>query len=286
METALPLSEETLQQTVSALIGILTTYGLSIVGATAILIVGWIASGWISHMVGRALSRLPRVDDMLRGFVASLVRYFILAITVIAVLGQFGVQTTSLIAVLGAAGLAIGLALQGTLSSLAGGAMLLLFRPFKVGDFIEASGHSGTVKALTLFTTELATPDNVRIVVPNTDLWGKAIRNFSANPTRRMDVMVGMSYNDDIDKAIAVCQEVAAADSRILADPAPLVYVNDLGDSSVNLGVRVWCAAADYWAVRSDTTKAVKQAFDRAGLSIPFPQRDVHLIAPNDAAEA
>jgi small conductance mechanosensitive channel len=270
--------QKTLSQTAQAVIDILTSYGLSVIGATLILILGWMAAGAISGMVGRSLNRIGRIDDMLRGFLASLTRYFILALTIIAVLGQFGVQTTSLVAVLGAAGLAIGLALQGTLSSLAGGAMLLLFRPFKVGDFIEASGHAGTVKALTLFTTELATPDNVRIIVPNADLWGKAIKNFSANPTRRMDLTIGLSYADDIEAALAACRDVAAADPRVLADPAPLAFVAELADSSVNIGLRLWCEGAEYWNVRCDTIKALKQAFDRNGLTIPFPQRDVRMI--------
>ncbi len=278
------LDQKGLSQTVQTIIDTLTSYGLSVIGAALILCLGWMAAGWISHMVSRSLERLGRVDDMLRGFLASLTRYFVLALTVIAALGQFGVQTTSLVAVLGATGLAIGLALQGTLSSLAGGAMLLLFRPFKVGDLIEASGHAGVVKILTLFTTELATADNIRIVVPNSDLWGKTIRNFSANPTRRMDIAIGLSYADDIDRALAVCREVAAADSRILTEPEPFAFVNDLGDNAVNLGLRIWCAAADFGGVRSDTTKALKQAFDRAGLSIPFPQRDVHLISPTPPA--
>ncbi len=283
MDVASFLDQNGLDRIVQAIIEVLTTYGLSVVGATAILILGWMAAGWLSHMTARSLERIGRIDDMLRGFLASLVRYFVIALTIIAVLSQFGVQTTSLVAVLGAAGLAIGLALQGTLASLAGGAMLLLFRPFKVGDFIEGGGHMGTVKALTLFTTELATPDNVRIVVPNADLWGKAIKNYSANPTRRMDIVIGLSYADDIDAALAVCRDVAAADSRILADPEPQAFVAELADSSVNIGLRIWCDAAVYWDVRWDTTKTLKQSFDRAGLSIPFPQRDVHVIPAKEA---
>ncbi len=279
MEISELLEDDALAKTMESLINILTTYGLSVIGATVILILGWIVAGWSGRLVESSLSRVNRVDEMLSGFLSSLTRYFVIALTVIAVLGQFGVQTTSLVAVLGAAGLAIGLALQGTLSNLAGGVMLLAFRPFRVGDYIEASGHAGTVKSLTLFTTVLATPDNVRIIVPNVDLWGKAIRNFSANPTRRLDVEIGMAYADNIDQALAVCLDVAKADSRIHTDPEPQAFVNALADSSVNLTLRIWCNAGDYWALKWDTTKALKQAFDTAGLSIPFPQRDVHMIS-------
>jgi len=274
------MSEDALADTINTVIEVLTTYGLSVIGATIILILGWIVAGWVSGLVRKSLARVKQVDEMLTSFLCSLTRYFVIALTLIAVLGQFGVQTTSLVAVLGAAGLAIGLALQGTLSNLAGGVMLLAFRPFKVGDYIDASGHAGTVKSLTLFTTELATPDNVRIVVPNTDLWGKAIKNFSANPTRRLDITIGISYDDDMDKALAVCLEVAKADERIHIDPEPASFVTELGDSSVNVNLRIWCNADDYWAVKWDTTKALKAAFDNSGLTIPFPQRDVHIIAP------
>lgn len=259
--------QKTLSQTAQAVIDILTSYGLSVIGATLILVLGWMAAGAISGMVGRSLGRVGRIDDMLRGFLASLTRYFILALTIIAVLGQFGVQTTSLVAVLGAAGLAIGLALQGTLSSLAGGAMLLLFRPFKVGDAIEASGHSGTVKALTLFTTELATADNVRVIVPNTDLWGKAIRNHSANPTRRAEIVFSLPLGKDIDRALAVANEVLSADSRILGDPAPAVAINDMTDKAIVLCARFWCKTADIGAARSDAIKALRQSLERAELT-------------------
>jgi small conductance mechanosensitive channel len=266
MDASALFDRDTLSQTAQAVIDILTSYGLSVIGAAFILILGWTAAGWISHAVARSLSRIGRIDDMLRGFLASLVRYFVLALTVIAVLGQFGVQTTSLVAVLGAAGLAIGLALQGTLSSLAGGAMLLLFRPFKVGDSIEASGHSGTVKALTLFTTELATADNVRVIVPNSDLWGKAIRNHSANPTRRAEIVFPVPLGKDIDRALAVAREVLAAEPRILADPAPAVAINEMSDKAMLLAARFWCKTADLGAARSDTIKALRQALERAEL--------------------
>ncbi|MCB2099890.1 MAG: mechanosensitive ion channel [Rhodobacterales bacterium] len=260
------------------IVSIVTTYGLSVIGAIAILIIGWIAAGWVRSGVTKALKRVKGVDDMLTGFFASMARYAVLAFTIIAVLDQFGVETTSLIAVFGAAGLAIGLALQGTLSNVAAGVMLLLFRPFKVGDYIDGGGVAGTVKDVGLFITEFSTPDNVKIIVPNSQLWGASIKNFSANPTRRVDFVFGIGYGDDIDKAMAVIRQVAEADARVHKDPEPFIVVGNLGDSSVDLTTRLWCNAGDYWGVKFDVTKAVKQAFDREGVSIPFPQRDVHLF--------
>lgn len=275
------LDPATLERAVAAVIAIVTTYGLSVIGAILMLILGWIAASWVGHAIWTSLGRVKRVDAMLRGFVSSMVKYFILAVTVIAVLGQFGVQTTSFVAVMGAAGLAIGLALQGTLSNLAGGVMLLIFRPFKVGDFINGGGHMGTVKALTLFTTELATPDNVMLIVPNSDLWGHAITNFSLNPTRRFDITIGVSYSDDLEKALQVMRDVCDAEPRVLKDPATYIYVDSLGDNSVNLVARVWSLSSDFWVLRSDLTRDLKLAFDKNGLSIPFPQRDLHVFIDN-----
>jgi len=269
--------ENNVKEAYELVVGIITTYGLSVIGAIAILIVGWIAAGWARGAVRKGLNRIDAVDDMLAGFFASLVRYGILVFVVIAVLDQFSVETTSLVAVFGAAGLAIGLALQGALSNVAAGVMLLLFRPFKVGDYIDGGGIAGTVKAVNLFTTEFATPDNVKIIAPNSQLWGSAISNFSANPTWRVDFVFGISYEDDIDKAMATIQSLAAADERINKDPEPMVVVGELGTSSVDLITRVWCDAGDYWGVKFDLTKAVKQTFDKESISFPFPQTDVHL---------
>lgn len=262
---------------------VISTYGLDVIGAIVILIVGWWLAGRVSALVRKALSRSKHVDATLEGFFASLVRYAIIIFTIIAVLNQFGVQTTSFIAVLGAAGLAIGLALQGTLSNIAAGVMLLIFRPFQVGDFIDGGGVTGTVKSISLFITEMATPDNVKIIVPNADLWGTAIKNFSANPKRRVDFVFGIGYSDDINKASKEILAIVGKDERVDAEPAPMCVVGNLGDSSVDLTVRVWCNAADYWGIKFDTTKAVKERFDKVGISIPFPQRDVHMIA--DTAE-
>ncbi len=268
---------------IQQLVTLTTTYGLDIVGAVVILIIGWLGAGWVSRMIARALARSERVDPMLRGFFASLVRYFVLAFTVLAVLSQFGVQTASLIAVFGAAGLAIGLALQGTLSNLAAGVMLMLFRPFKVGDYIKVAGVAGTVKDVSLFVTEFATPDNVQILAPNGQIWGSAVKNYSHHETRRMDLVVGIAYEDKIDPALDAARAVLAADGRVLTDPAPMVVAGELADSSVNLIVRFWCRASDYWAAKFDLTKALKERFDQEGITIPYPQRTLHLVGAEGA---
>lgn len=268
---------ETMQTAIDQAITLITEYGLDVVGAIVILVLGLIVSGWVSRAVRSGLSRVKSVDSMLRGFFASMAKYFVIAITLIAVLERFGVETTSFVAVLGAAGLAIGLALQGTLSNVAAGVMLLLFRPFKVGDYVEVAGLSGTVADVSLFTTELTTPDNVQIVTPNSDIWGTAIKNYSHHATRRVQLIVGIGYGDDMDKAIEVIKGVISAEERIHAEPAPFVAVSNLGDSSVDITIRVWCDAANFWPLSFTLPKAVKEAFDKNDISIPFPQRDVHM---------
>ncbi len=257
---------------------LLTTYGLKVIGAILILIVGKMVANWVQKRVAAWLSRSGKFDETLQGFLSNLARYVVLIATFLAVLGQFGIETTSLIAVLGAASLAIGLALQGTLSNVAAGVMLLVFRPFKAGDFVETAGIAGSVKSITLFITELATPDNVQILVPNSQVWGAIVKNYSHHSTRRVDFVLGIDYGDDIDKAQSVVQEVVKADSRVLADPAPMVVVGNLGESSVDLTIRVWCQAGDYWPVKFDLTKTFKQRFDAEKLSIPFPQRTIHMV--------
>ncbi|MDJ0949547.1 MAG: mechanosensitive ion channel [Alphaproteobacteria bacterium] len=270
--------EDQVSQVAEEIVTLLATYGLDVVGAIVILIIGIWVAGWTRRWLGRALARTGRVDQTLQSFLSSLARYLILAITVLAVLSQFGVQTASLIAVLGTIGLAIGLALQGTLSNVAAGVMLLVFRPFRVGDYVEAGGVAGSVKALNLFTTELATPDNVQILVPNGQIWGAAVKNYSFHETRRVDLMIGIDYGDDMDKAIEAVRAVIGADDRVLAEPDALVVIGELADSSVNLVVRVWCLAENYWPLKFDLTKALKERFDREGLSIPFPQSTVHMV--------
>lgn len=275
-----------IDQAIEMVMVVLTTYGLSVVGAIVTLIVGWILARWLSARVRGVLARIDRVDPMLRGFFASLVKYAILAITVVAVLNQFGVAPTSLIAVMGAAGLAIGLALQGTLSNLAAGVMLLLFRPFKIGDFVEIAGLTGSVKAIDLFTTELATLDNVKILAPNAQIWGQPVTNYSVHQTRRADLVIGIDYGDDIDLAFRVLNQRLAADTRVLQDPAPLVAVTALNSSSVDILVRFWCASSDFLILKFDLMKSMKEDLDAAGITIPFPQSVLHQAPARDDPSA
>jgi len=259
-------------------VALVTAYGLSVLGAVVLLVVGLWLAGWAKRAVVRALSRVKRVDDTLRGFFGNLVHYAIVVLTAIMVLNQFGVQTASLVAVLGAAGLAIGLALQGTLSNVAAGVMLLLFRPLSVGQFVEAGGVMGTVKEINLFTSELATLDNVQVIVPNSMIWGQTITNYSVYQTRRIEIVMGIGYGSPIDAAMAALREVFEADPRVRADPAPGMFVTNLGASSVDITVRVWCAAADLWQLQADLKQRFKEALDARGIEIPFPQRTVHVV--------
>ena len=272
-----------LQGLLAGITDLVAAWGLKVLGAIVVLLIGRMAAGWIRRGVRRALQR-SRMDDTLIPFLSSLTYYTVLAFVLIAVLGMVGIQTASMIAVLGAAGLAVGLALQGTLANFAAGVMLLLFRPFKNGDYIDAGGAAGTVQAIGIFTTRLNTPDSVAIVVPNAAIWGTTIKNYATNPTRRLDMVIGIGYGDDIQTAIETIERVLRADGRVLNDPAPFVAVHELADSSVNLVVRPWCDRSDYWELRCDLTRALKEELERAGCSIPFPQRDVHLF--RDAAPA
>lgn len=255
------------------------TYGWSVLGALLILLIGWTISGWAERAVRRMMERLNAIDGTLKPFIANLTRYGILALTVVAVLAQFGVQTASIIALLGAAGIAIGLALQGTLQNIAAGIMLLLLRPLKVGDYIDAEGIAGTVHSIGLFLTELETFDGVYRSVPNAQLWSRQILNYTRLPNRRIDHTVGISYGDSIDAAFTALSEVMQGDERILAEPAPQVMVMALADSSVNINMRCWCKRENYWNLLFDLRKRSKEALDTAGITIPFPQRDVHLYA-------
>jgi len=270
--------DQQIQDVIQQVYTVLATYGLNVVGALVIIIVGFIAAGWARKTVERAFSRSKRADPTLTRFFGSLVRYAIIAFVIIAALQQFGVEATSLVAVFGAAGLAIGLALQGTLSNVAAGVMLLMFRPFKIGDFVDVGGKAGTVKEVGLFTTEMATGDNVKVIIPNGQIWGQAIMNYSANPTRRVDLVMGIDYADNIDTAMATINRVIGEESRAMSDPEPVVVVGELADSSVNIIVRVWCNAGDYWGMRWDLTKQLKEQLEADGCSIPFPQRTVHTV--------
>ncbi|MCF6216802.1 MAG: mechanosensitive ion channel [Emcibacter sp.] len=258
--------------------GFAMTYGMNFLGALLILIIGWIVAGWAKRFVTRILSKSSKIDTTLTSFLSSGLRYIILIFTVIAVLGKFGVQTASLIAIVGAASLAIGLALQGTLSNVAAGVMLLIFRPFKIGDFINAAGHAGSVKNLGLFVTEMATGDNVQIIVPNSQIWGASIQNYSAHDTRRVDLMIGIGYDDNIDNAIAEIGAVVEADDRSLKSPETSIFVGELADSSVNIVVRVWTKSGDYWPLKAALTKNIKHRFDEKGISFPYPQQDIHVV--------
>ena len=257
---------------------LVTTYGLDVIGALVILIIGWMVAGWVGRITRQSIEKTSHVDSTLAPFLSNIVRYLILALVLIAVLAQFGVQTASIIAVLGTAGLAVGLALQGTLSHFAAGVVLLILRPFRAGDFIDSGAKAGTAVEIGLFATVLRTADGVFVYVPNGQLMNAAITNFSRNPTRRVDVTVGISYGDDIDKAMATAQALLDSDERLLKDPASQVMVTALADSSVNINMRCWVNAPDYWAVLFDLNKGIKQKLDEAGISIPFPQRDVHII--------
>ncbi len=265
------------QSLLPILTDLMLTWGVRVLGALAVLVIGRVVAGMARRAVRRLLQR-SSVDDTLIPFVSSLVYYLLLAFVLIAVLGLFGIPTASFIAVLGAAGLAVGLALQGTLSNFASGVMLLLFRPFRAGDFVEAGGASGTVAEIGIFNTSLNTPDNIRVIIPNSAIFGQTIKNFAANDTRRNDMTLGIGYDDDIDTAMAVIRKALEEDERVLPEPEPVIAVGELADSSVNLVIRPWCKRQDYWALRWDLTRRLKVELEAAGCSIPYPQRDVHLF--------
>ena len=250
---------------------------LNTVLALAILIIGRFIARHVSARVGSAVEKYN--DDVTLGkFVASLTYVALMAFIIIAAMGQLGIETASLVAILAAAGLAIGLALQGSLANFASGVMLIIFRPLKVGDFVEAGGATGTVREIGIFTSILSSPDNKKIYVPNANLTGANIINYSAFGTRRIDLVAGVSYGDSLDLVKATLEQILAEDDRILTDPAPTIAVLELADSSVNFAVRPWVKEEDYWDVRFDTQEKIKQRFDEKGISIPFPQQDVHLI--------
>ncbi len=264
-----------------AIVEYLTTVGLqvaiNVALALVILIVGYMVAGAVGRGVRKAADRNPRMDKTLASFFSSLAKYAILAVVFIAVLNRFGVETTSIVAALGAATLAIGLALQGALGNLAAGVMIVFFRPYKIEDYVDIAGTAGSVKNITLFYTELNTPDNVQIIVPNGQAWGQVIWNYSAYPERRCDFVFSASYEDDIEKVQGVLRQVFEADERVLKEPAVFVEVKSHGASSVDYVVRAWCKASDYWALHFDMNKRVKIAFDENGIEIPFPhQVEIH----------
>ena len=254
-------------------------YGPKLLLATLVLIVGL----WIINRVVNLLARGMKAREMeaeLSGFLGSMCNILLKALLLISVAGMVGIETTSFIAILGAAGLAIGLALQGTLANFAGGVLILMFKPYKIGDFIEAQGVSGTVSSIQIFNTIIKTGDNKVIIVPNGSISNGIITNFSKETTRRVDFVFGIGYDDDIAQAKEVLNRLVKDESRILSDPAPLIVVSELADSSVNFTVRTWVNATDYWGVFFSLTERVKLTFDEEGLSIPYPQSDVHVHHP------
>nr|MBN2278206.1 mechanosensitive ion channel [candidate division Zixibacteria bacterium] len=253
-----------------------TAYGLKIIGAILIFVIGRIVIGIITGSISRILEKKGS-DKTLIKFVLSLTRITLLVVVILASLSTLGVETTSFIAIIGAAGLAVGFALQGSLSNFAAGVMLIIFRPFEVGHYVEAGGTSGSVESIGIFSTTLNSPDNKKVIVPNSAITGGNITNYSAMETRRVDMVFGIGYDDDIKKARDIMLGIIDTDQRILKDPAPVVRVVELGNNSVNFAVRPWVKTADYWAVFFDLNEKIKMAFDENGITIPYPQTDVHL---------
>lgn len=253
--------------------------------ALLLLVVGLFLATWLSRAVRAALQRARHVDETVIPVVGAVVRYAVIIIVLIAVLGQLGVQTTSLLAVLGAAGLAIGLALQGTLSNIAAGIMLLYLRPFRVGDFIETDNFSGIVRSVGLFVTELDTFDGLYVFAPNSEIWNKTLRNHSRNARRMMSIPIGINYESDAAEARSILLAMAAEDSRVLTDPAPIVFVERYGDNSVDLVFRAWAPTAIFWDVQRTLIEEAKRRLEAAGIEIPFPQRIVHVVSSASAAE-
>ena len=265
-----------MEDLVSKIWELLTIYGLKVIAAVVVFVVGrWIAKGLTRF--AETLMHKRQVDPTIVSFVANMTYIALLVFVVLAALGQLGIQTTSFIAVIGAAGLAIGLALQGSLANFAAGFLMIIFRPFKVGDYIEGAGVAGTVEAIQIFTTQLKTPDNKTVIIPNASLTSDNITNWSVKGTRRVDLVMGIGYGDDIDKARTIMADILAKDERVLKDPAPKIAVVELADSSVNFVVRPWVKSEHYWDVYFDATENIKKSFDAQGISIPFPQRDVHM---------
>jgi small conductance mechanosensitive channel len=252
------------------------SFFLNILYAIVILLVARFIASATHRQISSVSKRNPKFDDTLFRFLGNIAKYLILAIAVIFVLNRFGIQTTSLVALIGAAGLAIGLALQGTLSNLAAGMMLIFFRPFRVGNYVEAASQAGTVEEISLFYTEMKTYDGLKLIVPNKDIWASPIKNYSANTQRLVDLSIGVSYGSDLKRAAEVLHKVAAQDKRVLVEPGPFIKVKELGDSSVNFAFRVWVASSDWWVTKCEMNEKIKLALDEAGVEIPFPTRTLN----------
>ena len=255
-------------------------FGLKLIVAILIFMVGRTIARMLANGL-RKVMRAKEVDEILESFIGSLVYWALLTFVIIAAINHLGIQTTSLIAIMGAAGLAVGLALQGSLSNFAAGVLIVLFRPYRVGDFVEAAGVSGAVVQVQILTTILKTPDNKQVIVPNSEIMSSIITNYSANDTRRVDLTVGVSYDDNLDKVRTTLNEIIAAEERVLSEPECVIAVSELGDSSVNFVVRPWVKTSDYWPVHFDLTETIKKRFDAEGLSFPYPQQDVHVHQAN-----
>ena len=254
---------------------LLVGFGVRVLGALFLLVIGLRVAGWIGGIVRKVALRNENIDDTLGNFFGSLVRWALTAAVFITILTVFGVEATSFVAILGALTLAIGLSLQGALGNIASGVMIMVFRPYKLGDYVDIAGVAGTVKDINLFQTVLATVDNVKILVPNSQAIDGVITNYSGYTIRRCDITFGIDYDDDMDKAIAIIETVIAAEDRAHKDPAPFVKVTNLGDSSVDISTRTWCEASDYWGMRFDLIKRIKEEFDKAGISIPYPHQTI-----------
>lgn len=265
----------TIQAAIAQLSTLIVSYSFSAIGAVILMIVGYFVAGLAERSIRAGLGHVHGFDATLRHFFSKIVRYAILILVTIMVLGQFGVQTASIIAAIGAIGLAIGLALQGTLQNIAAGIMLLALRPFRIGEYVEVGSIAGTVEEIGLFATKLRTVDGVYVLAPNSTLWNQPVRNYTRNGVRRADISLSIGSWNDIDRAQKTLLAIAAAEKRIRREPAPIAFVASLGDTTVSLTLRYWTSAADYFATQIDTTKRAKQAFDSEGISIPLPPPDV-----------
>ena len=267
---------ELIQQLIDTVWAFVAANYKPVLAAIVILVIGRMVAGWARGITRKGLER-GDVDATLVPFLSKLVYYMVLAVVVVAALHRLGIATTSVVAIFGAAGLAVGLALQGTLGNFASGVMLLVLRPFDVGDFVDAGGTTGKVEEIGIFATTLTTPDNIKIVVPNTQIAGGTISNYNGKDTRRVDMVMGIGYDDNIQTAIDTIRRIVTAHDMVLADPEPVIEVSNLGDSSVDIVVRPWCKTEDYWNLRFDLTRSLKEGLEAAGCSIPYPQRDVHM---------
>lgn len=272
--------EKHLGQAVETGMAIITTYGLKMIGAVVILIVGWTVSGIVRDAVVNAGKRAPKVDVTIFTFVGSVAKYAILVFTIVAMLSSFGVETTSFVAVLGAVGLAIGLALQGALGHVASGLMLIIFRPFRVGDNVETAGVAGIVTEISLFTTEIFTADNIKVIVPNSAIWAGVIKNLSGHEKRKISFEVGIAYSAAIEDAMGIVREIIAATKGIETEPPPLIAVSRLTDTAVMLLVEVWVPNAQLASVRFDLNKRIKEVFEQKGISLPAAARQIYVAAP------